>query len=109
MKKKFTIVSKASTVLNNKFSSKINFETQRLHISFDEFKFKFSFSSIKEKSNVRENYSFNALFDMSFEKKLYVMKHSNKFILHAKIKLINDFLFKDGFFLKEMSFISTTF
>ena len=45
--------------------------------------------SIKKKLNVREKYFFNALFDMSL-KKIYVMKHSNKFILYAKIKLIND-------------------
>ena len=90
-KKQKTVAFEASTILDNEFSLTINSGTQRLHVYLDEFEFNFSFLSIKEKLNVCQKYSFNALFDMFFEKKFYVMKHSNKFILYAKTKLINDF------------------
>ena len=90
-KKSKIVISKTFSISNNKFSSKMNFKTQRLHIYLDEFEFNLSFLSIKKILNVREKDFFNAFFDISLTEKFYVMKHSNKFILYAKIKLINNF------------------
>ena len=62
------VISKAFTVLNNEFLSKINFETQRLHIYFDEFEFNFSSLLIKQKRNVCEK-KFLMCFSICFLKK----------------------------------------
>ena len=41
------------------------------------------------------------LFDISFEERFYVMKHSIKLILYAKIKLINNFFISIRIFLNS--------